>query len=160
MGKTFREIRSDSGFSLIELMIVIGIIGTLAAIAIPGLIEYREKARIARAIAEIKGLEKAIYAFAAETGRFPDNLEELAASGELSGLPTDPWGRPYQYVPVEGTPPGRLRKDRFLVPVNSDFDLYSMGQDGRSVSPFTAKHSRDDIVRCNNGGYVGLASGY
>jgi len=45
-----------------------------------------------------------------------------------------------------------------MVPINSDFDLYSMGKDGRSVAPLTAKDSRDDIVRANDGGYVGLAS--
>jgi general secretion pathway protein G len=51
----------------------------------------------------------------------------------------------------------KARKDRFLVPINSDFDLYSMGKDGDSKAPFTAKASRDDIVRVNDGGYVGLA---
>ncbi len=68
-----------------------------------------------------------------------------------------------------GTPPGdpgggggggtgQARKDRFLVPLNSDFDLYSTGRDGRSAPPLTAQYSRDDIVRAVNGGYVGLAS--
>ena len=42
-----------------------------------------------------------------------------------------------------------------MVPVNSDFDLYSMGKDGASASPFTAKSSQDDIVRAFNGGYYG-----
>jgi general secretion pathway protein G len=63
-------------------------------------------------------------------------------------------------MPVEGTPRGNLRKDRFLVPINTDFDLYSMGEDGRSVGPLRARHSRDDIVRASNGRYVGTASGY
>ena len=59
---------------------------------------------------------------------------------------------------MEGTPQGKLRKDRFLVPVNSDYDLYSKGQDRKSSTPFTAKASQDDIVRANDGAYVGLAS--
>jgi general secretion pathway protein G len=53
-----------------------------------------------------------------------------------------------------------MRKDHLLAPVNADFDLYSMGKDGQSMVPFTAKASRDDIVRANNGGYVGLVSDY
>lgn len=55
---------------------------------------------------------------------------------------------------------GKVRKDHNLVPLNTDYDLYSMGEDGASVSPLTAKASRDDIVRANNGRYVGLASDY
>jgi len=53
---------------------------------------------------------------------------------------------------------GRARKDRFLVPINSDFDLYSMGRDGESVPPLAAPKSRDDVVRAANGAFVGLAS--
>jgi general secretion pathway protein G len=53
---------------------------------------------------------------------------------------------------------GKARKDKFLVPINSDYDLYSDGQDGQSASPLTAKASQDDIVRAANGSYVGLAS--
>jgi general secretion pathway protein G len=55
---------------------------------------------------------------------------------------------------------GQIRKDRFLVPVNSDYDLYSMGKDGQSQAPFTAKASRDDIVRASDGQYVGLAEDF
>ena len=50
-----------------------------------------------------------------------------------------------------------MRKDRFLVPINSDFDLYSMGKDRISQIPLTAKASRDDIIRANDGAYIGLA---
>jgi general secretion pathway protein G len=46
------------------------------------------------------------------------------------------------------------------VPINSDFDLYSVGRDGQSAPALTAKVSQDDIVRANNGGFVGLASDY
>ena len=63
-----------------------------------------------------------------------------------------------------GGPPcggiGGARKDRFLVPINSDFDLYSMGVDGESVGPLTAIKSHDDIIRANDGGYYGLASNF
>jgi general secretion pathway protein G len=63
-----------------------------------------------------------------------------------------------------GGPPcggiGGARKDRFLVPINSDFDLYSMGKDGESLGPLTAITSHDDIIRANDGGYYGLASDF
>jgi general secretion pathway protein G len=52
------------------------------------------------------------------------------------------------------------RKDKNLHPLNSDFDLYSIGKDGESRQPLTAKWSRDDVVRANDGGFVGLASEY
>jgi general secretion pathway protein G len=55
---------------------------------------------------------------------------------------------------------GKWRRDRFLNPVNTDYDLYSMGADGRTQVNFNAKWARDDIVRANNGEYVGLASEY
>jgi len=58
---------------------------------------------------------------------------------------------------VEGVN-GKRRKDHSLVPVNSDYDLYSMGPDGKSKPPFTARDSRDDIVRAANGGFIGPVS--
>ena len=53
-----------------------------------------------------------------------------------------------------------MRKDKKLVPLNSDYDLYSMGPDGESKPPLTAKASKDDIVRANDGEFVGLAERY
>ena len=50
--------------------------------------------------------------------------------------------------------------DLSLHPINTDFDLCSVGKDGKSAAPLTAKISQDDIIRANNGGYVGLASNY
>jgi general secretion pathway protein G len=54
----------------------------------------------------------------------------------------------------------KIRKDRSLHPLNTDFDLYSLGADGRSVAPLTAKQSHDDIIRANNGGYYGYGEDY
>ena len=56
--------------------------------------------------------------------------------------------------------PRGARMDRALHPLNSDFDLYSMGADGQSVAPITTKVSQDDIIRANDGGYIGLARNY
>jgi general secretion pathway protein G len=46
------------------------------------------------------------------------------------------------------------------VPINSDFDLYSLGKDGKSAGPLTALASRDDVILANDGRFVGLASDY
>jgi general secretion pathway protein G len=75
----------------------------------------------------------------------------------------DPWGNPYQYLSfetVKGNDKGKFRKDRNLVPINSDYDLYSMGPDGKSSGPLTAAASRDDIIRAGNGSFVGIAEDY
>jgi len=87
-------------------------------------------------------------------GQLPDDLAQIGYGSLL-----DPWGNPYQYLnhsTMKGN--GKARKDRFLVPLNDDYDLYSMGQDGVSVSPITAKPSQDDILRASDGSYLGLAS--
>ncbi len=144
---------SCSGFSVIELVIALAIVATLAGIAIPVLSSQIDKARTARIVTEIRGLERIILAYATANGTYPDSLADCGQGGS-----SDPWGNPYQYLKVEGAKKGKLRKDRFLVPVNSDYDLYSMGKDGKSSGPFTAKSSRDDIVRANDGGFVGLVS--
>ena len=147
--------RLDRGFTVVELLIVFGIVGTIASIALPKFNYYKEKAKVGIAITDISTIGKEIMSYELANGQYPDDLSEL-------GMPntTDPWDNPYQYTKVEGTPQGQLRKDRFMVPVNSDFDLYSMGPDGASTSPFTAARSRDDIVRANDGGYVGTVENF
>jgi len=149
------EFIKNSGFTLIELMIVICIISTLAGIAVPSFMNFRKRAEMTRCIQELKIIEKELLSYYLERYTFPDTLAEIGLD-----TMTDPWGNPYEYLPVEGAKKGKLRKDHFMVPVNTDFDLYSKGADGRSVAPFTAKHSRDDIVRANNGQYIGPVSGY
>jgi general secretion pathway protein G len=74
----------------------------------------------------------------------------------LSGF-VDPWGHPYQYVNVAHAKPGDVRRDRNLTPLNSDFDLYSLGPDGRTDARLDQGKGRDDIVRANNGQFVGVA---
>lgn len=140
-----------------ELMLGVAIVTTLAAIAIPNYIAYLERARVAKAISEVKNIEKAIYNYFGSHGEFPDALAQAGFGGYQ-----DPWGNSYRYLRIDGgdAPIGAKRKDHSLVPVNSDFDLYSMGRDEASRPPFTAKSSGDDIVRANNGGYVGLVSNY
>ena len=144
-----------SGFTLIEILIAIAIIGTLAAIAVPSYMSYRENARITAAISDIKTIEAKIERFWFNNKTFPDQLSDLKG-----GPFEDPWGNPYAYLPVEGASIGQLRKDHNMVPVNSDYDLYSKGKDGQSATPFTSNNSQDDIVRARDGAFVGLVSDY
>ena len=137
-------------------MIVVGIISALAAIAIPSYFSSRNKAKIAVAISEIKIIEKAVLNYQAEHDELPDLLSAI----DMDQI-VDPWGNPYRYLRIDGgTTPGlngKRRRDKNANPVNSDFDLYSMGRDGLTVPQFAGKKARDDIVRANNGEFYGLA---
>lgn len=142
------------GLTLVELLLALAIIGLLAAIAVPNYLQYVERVKVELAIADIKGIEMTIQRYVTVSMSLPKNLAEI---GEANLL--DPWGHPYEFLNFEGLKgKGKMRKDKNLVPVNSDYDLYSMGPDGRTSAPFTAKAARDDIVRANNGRYVGPAS--
>jgi general secretion pathway protein G len=144
------------GYSLVELLIVVAIISIIAGIAIPSYREMVNNAQIVSAIADIKQISNEITLFRMTNKRYPASLQEVGMDGKL-----DPWNRPYVYL-LMASEKGKkgFRKDKNLHPLNSDYDLYSCGRDGRSVPPLTAKQSRDDIVRANNGGFVGLAINY
>jgi general secretion pathway protein G len=143
------------GFTLLEIMIVMGIVAILAAIAIPNYLNQREKARITVAVKEIKQIADKVLEFYDENGSFPLTLADMG----MGGL-RDPWGNPYQYWPITGDKHQKVRKDRNTHPINTDFDLYSNGADGKTNYPLTAHASQDDVIRANNGGYLGLASNY
>lgn len=155
---TLRTLRCSRGFTLIELLAVVVIIGILAGLAIPKLTYVIDKAKTVRAIGDIKALQTELMSIEAGGQSVPADLAAIGRGGML-----DPWGNPYVYFPFPPGPPstpGGARKDKFLVPVNSTFDLYSKGPDGVSAVPFTASQSHDDIVRANDGGFVGIARNY
>lgn len=148
---------NTSGFTLVELILTVAILSIVSAIAVPAYKAYILEAEIGRAIKDIHQIEIMIIGYDAE-GTFPDSLDEVGAGNML-----DPWGQPYAYLNIadaDKAAKGKVRKDKFLVPVNSDFDLYSIGPDGKTATAFTSKNSRDDVVRANNGGFVGLARDY
>jgi general secretion pathway protein G len=148
-----------AGFTLVELMIAIAIIAVLVAIAVPSYESYRDRVLVAQAKSDIIGLGVDIARYVADNMRLPDSLADIGKAAML-----DPWNHPYQYLNL--TPPlahghaGKVRKDKSLHPLNSDYDLCSMGKDGNSAAALTAKASRDDIIRASDGRFVGLASDY
>lgn len=226
--KCSASVTSCKGFTLIEVLLVIAVIGILSAIAVPAYSAYMQKAKASAAVLAIGVIQKAIAAYFAETGTYPSSLADV-------GMDTmrDPWGHPYQYLRIAGATTtassagsqaaasagstsggssgssgsgnssatagksgsgngkaggdgtitgagtnsganasgasttggtsqagsadltGRVRKDHFMVPINTDYDLYSMGPDGMSASPLTANTSRDDIIRASDGAFVG-----
>ena len=134
---------------------VTSIMGLLAAMAIPNYSRVTERARVARAIGDISVLGQEITEFNLTTDAYPSSLADIGRGGML-----DPWGNAYQYLEIAGTGKAGFRKDKFLVPINSDFDLYSMGPDGVSAGALNAKASRDDVIRANDGGFVGVAEAF
>ena len=148
--------RARAGFTLIEVMVSVAIIAVLAAIATPFYMRHRERAIYTVVIVDLKNIETAAMLYVTNHGEYPDTLAQAGMANMR-----DPWGNPYQYLRIDGAGmkgKGNMRKDHFMVPVNTDFDLYSMGPDGQSKAPFTAKASRDDIVRAFNGAYIGKVS--
>jgi general secretion pathway protein G len=141
-----------------ELALALAVAAVLAAIAVPSYRGYVERTHTRLAIQDIRMLAARITEYEFEHEVYPPDLAAVDADGLL-----DPWGNPYQYLRIDGPNPpkkGKLRKDKNLVPLNTDYDLYSSGPDGDSKMPLTAKASRDDIVRANDGGFVGIASEY
>lgn len=151
--KNHSHIKHTAGFTLIELILVVAIIGVLASIAIPAYQDYQEKARIYGAVTDITSMAAKIEAYYQDAREYPDSLAEIGLGGKL-----DPWGRPYQYLNLLKYGNGGARRDKFLNPLNSDFDLYSSGKDGATRLPISQRDSLDDVIRINDGKFVDLAS--
>ncbi|MFO7785880.1 MAG: prepilin-type N-terminal cleavage/methylation domain-containing protein [Desulfatiglandales bacterium] len=143
------------GFTLVELLICIAIMGTLAGMAMMGYNKLMTQVRNTRAISELRNIEKHIDFYFQENEMLPETLDDLDMGPFI-----DPWGNPYQYQDLEIAGIGKARKLYGMVPLNTDYDLWSLGPDGKSVSAITAAASHDDIVRVNNGDYIGVASQY
>jgi general secretion pathway protein G len=153
-----RAAYSHLGFQLLELLIGVAIVSVLAVIAVPSYSNYRDRVDNANAAADIAAISQAIERFYQENNHYPDGLDDVG----MGGL-EDPWGNPYQYLRINGGPKnitGKIRKDKSLHPLNTDYDLCSMGKDGATTTQIIAKKGKDDIIRANNGQFIGLASDY
>jgi general secretion pathway protein G len=141
------------GFSLIELILVIAVAGIIFAIALPMIGRYMERSRVVQAVTEIDEMSRAIVKKDRSTGVLAATLADAGFNGRL-----DPWGFPYAYYNHRtGTGNGVQRRDQKLKPLNSDFDLYSVGRDGVSQQSLAHSDSRDDVVRARDGGFVGTS---
>jgi len=117
------------GFTLIELMVVLVIIGVLAALIVPNVLDRADDARVTAARTDVNNLVQALKLYRLDNQRYPTTEQGLAALVNrpsaapaptnwrryLDKLPADPWGRPYQYIN-----PG----------VHGDVDVLSLGADG------------------------------
>ena len=142
-----------AGFSILELLVVTVIIGTLSTMFAPSLQRAREQAQVGAAAIEIRVIEAELAIYFEINFALPVSLAAIDRAGMV-----DPWGYPYIYVVVTG--PGGSRKDKFMVPLNTDYDLYSVGPDGKSRAPLSAKDSKDDVIRALDGAYLGLAEDF
>ena len=150
-------IAGSKGFSLIEVLVAIAVVASLLAIAIPRYIQYQIQARNAQAIADIRTIDLAVQIYRRTNNVYPTTLSQL------TGIPTkDPWGTAYQYLKIEDEVgiTGKTRKDQFLVPLNADYDLYSKGADKLTATPVQAGVSWDDLLRANEGRFIGVAANY
>jgi general secretion pathway protein G len=132
MPKPSRALRPTAGFTLIEVMVVVIILGVLAAIAVPRIMDRPDEARVTKAQHDIRALASALNLYRLDNYRYPTTDQGLEAlvekpvgspeprnwkdGGYLDRLPKDPWGNDYQYLS-----PGE----------HGEFDLYSLGADAR-----------------------------
>ncbi len=141
-------------FTFIELIISISIIGVLCGIAAPIYADFRYRTQLETAKAIIREIEAGINMYYIRYGTYPATLDDA-----MQAVPLDPWGNPYQYVSSEDpTWSAKYRVDRNMQPLNTDYDLYSIGMDGQTNRNLAAMASLDDVLRAGNGGFTDLAS--
>ena len=137
-----------------DVLVALAIALMLGSFAIPAFNGYLERARVSRAVSDIGTMSLRLHQWQRSGHTLPQNLGEAGIST------VDSWGRPYVYLRAADASRSQLRKDGELVPLNSDFDLYSLGPDGVSALALPAASSRDDVVRAANGAFIGVAANY
>ena len=129
--------RNSAGFTLIEILLVVVIIGMLAGIAAVSVPKNMKKARNAKAAADISAIGMAVNAYYLDFGKFPQGLDALGSGDDPyleKGVPKDPWGADYQYAY-----PGSHKPLKF--------DLYSLGEDGSQSEDDIANWKQADVTK-------------
>lgn len=127
--------RAQRGFTLIEIMVVVIILGVLGALVLPNVMSRPDHAKVTAARTDIQSISTALEIYRLDNGRYPTTAQGLEAlvqrpavaplprqwstQGYLKSNPTDPWGSHYQYAS-----PGTRS--------NAGYDLYSLGADGQA----------------------------
>ena len=159
--------KSGSGFTAIEILIALAIISVILAIGLPTYSEHRKRVLIAEAAKDIVLISQRLEKYHSFNYRYPEYLDDMGLDMQ------DPWGNDYQYLnladvdPDSGTvqaggkgPKPTPRKKQNLKPLNTGYDLFSMGEDGVYMSNVSHKTSLDDIIRADDGAFVGAAADY
>ena len=145
--------------AIVRIMVTLAIIAIVSTVALPISRDHLDSTHVAQAIADIGAMEIAISRYRAQNrGELPGSLMDLNLNVEQW---QDPWGNAYAYINLEASAPvhqARTDYDRSIV--NRDYDLYSMGKDGRSASAFNSPVARDDVVRGLSGSYYGTVADY
>jgi len=150
--------RRGRGFTLLEILMALTVVGLLTAVALPSYARIMQRQKVEQCARDLRTLAAYIERYRLQHVDAPMSLGALGIT-----LPKDPWGRDYQFLNFNSPAPGvtgLIRKDHNLHPLNSEFDLYSLGKDGRSSAALTASMSRDDVIWARDGDFVGLASDY
>ena len=145
--------RRHNGFNIFELMTSLALLSLLGSVAIPAYTDYAERVQLNRAIGDISRIS-------VEIGRWrTDNLDALPARLADMGISAgrDPWGNRYVYSPARVDRTTNTHPAEGQRPVNSDFDLYSYGPDGQTDKHRSGQFGADDIVRVNDGAFIGMA---
>lgn len=138
------------GFTLVELIVVAAVLGVLASMALPFYSGYIKSVRNSACVADLRSIDKAILAYVTSNNALPASLNDVGM-----GSTVDPWQRPFAYKILSNGDPLAL-EDIAFHPLNTDYDLYSTGPDGVSLPATGDPGNTDDIVRSNDGAYVGV----